>query len=186
MVSLSKILLLIAIFTFSSPLLDVQAKGGGAMGKGGGRTVDKGSSRGSTGKHYGNNNQQGKRNGQRLRDASCSNSNGQRKGSGKQIIGNDNSLRLKDGTGMRDAEERRSLVGHACEIRLIVSVGDYHEALSWDAGVAPAELLGHCLTDDDVAGRFADTGRFQSRVQGAGEIIDGRDVCRAHLAQGCS
>ena len=101
MVSLSRILLLIAIFTFSSPLLDVQAKGGGTMGKGGGGTVDKGSSRGSTWKQQGNSNQQGKGNGQRLRDGSCSNSNGQRKGSGRQIIDNDNSLRLKDGTGRR-------------------------------------------------------------------------------------
>ena len=64
MVSLSKILLLIAIFTFSSPLLDVQAKGGGkgggGMGKGSGGTMNSESGMRQAGKNRGNTNQQGK------------------------------------------------------------------------------------------------------------------------------
>ena len=94
MVRLSKIIVLLALLTFSFPLLDVQAKGGGkgggGMGKGSGGTMDSGPGMGQSGKNSGNANQQGKGNGQRARDGSCENNDGQGKGSGKKMMNENN------------------------------------------------------------------------------------------------
>lgn len=98
MVRLAKIIVLIALLTFSFPLLDVQAKGGG---KSGGGRVKSGTGMGPVGKNSGNANQQGKGTGQRVRDGSCENNKGQGQGSGKQMMNKNNNRRPKDAAGER-------------------------------------------------------------------------------------
>ena len=105
MVRLAKVIVLIALLTFSFPLLDVQAKGGGKgggeMGKGSGGSMDSGPGMGQSGKTSGNANQQGKGNGQRARDGSCDNNDGQGKGSGKKMMNENDNMRQKGATGGR-------------------------------------------------------------------------------------
>ena len=99
MVSLAKIILLIAMITFSFPLLDVQAKGGGKSGRGIGK--DSGGMMNSGSCMGGNINQQGKGNGQMVRDGSCENNIEEGKGSGKQIMNENNNMSKKGNGGNR-------------------------------------------------------------------------------------
>jgi len=97
MVRLTRMILFIALLTFSFPLLDAQAKGGGKGG--GGMGKDSGSMMNSGSGMGGNMNQPGKGNGQRVRDGSCENNKGQPKGPGRQNMNENNKMRRNGKAG---------------------------------------------------------------------------------------
>ncbi len=93
-----KTILLVAPFIFGSALLDAQAKGGGVIDRGGGKSVNNDSDGGYLGRGNRNGNQQRKGTAQRLRYGSCGSSSGLWGGSGRQLNNYGNGVRLKDGT----------------------------------------------------------------------------------------